>query len=212
MSTPAQRTPFLPIRLLDRLALPVSRTFHNPSNRNSVLSVSSRFHSAVKHISHDRLYSNSTHPHCRSPAGPRAVSLAPLQVLLHGSSAFLRRSPYHYLFPIVELFLLAPNLLRALHSCAFRCGNFDKIRPPRIHTHSRVTQSRAARRQISDALACYKSDHRHAGSTSSASKVAKRPQRINLRPARVRLARLPQPLCTASSGRFVLFLPLSSKK
>jgi hypothetical protein len=107
MSTLAQRTPFLPIRLLDRLALPVSRTFHNPSNRNSVLSVSSRSHSPVKHISHDRLYSNSTHPHCRSPAGPRAVSPARLQLVSYGRSAFLRRSPYHYLFPIVALLLLA---------------------------------------------------------------------------------------------------------
>jgi hypothetical protein len=75
-----------------------------------------------------------------------------------------------------------------------------------------VTQSRAARRQIPDALACYNSDHRHAESTSSTSKPAKRPQRINWRLPRIRLARLPQPPGLASSDWFVLFLPLSSQK
>jgi hypothetical protein len=98
----------LPIRLVSRLALPVARTLHEPSNSSSVLSVSSRSHSTVKHISHDRLYSNSTYPHCRSPAGPRAVSPARLQLVLYGRSASLRRSLQRYLLPIVAVFLLAP--------------------------------------------------------------------------------------------------------
>jgi hypothetical protein len=97
----------LPIRLLSRLALPVARTLRDPSNYSSVLAMSSRSHSTVKHISHDRLHSNSTHPHCRSPAGPRAVSPARLPLVLYGRSAFLSRSLQRYLFPIVALFLLA---------------------------------------------------------------------------------------------------------
>jgi hypothetical protein len=114
-------------------------------------------------------------------------------------------------FPLVRSSFSPRYLLRALRTCAFCCCNFDKIRLPRIHTHSRVSQSRAARRQIPDALACCNLDRYHAGSTSSACKLAKQPQRINWRLLRIRLARLPQPLGTASSGRFVLFLPLSSK-
>jgi hypothetical protein len=98
----------LPIRLLSRLALPVARTLHEPSNSSSVLSVSSRSHSTVRHISHGRLYSNSTHPHCRSPAGPRAVSPARLQLVSYGRSAFLCGSLQRYLFPVVARFLLAP--------------------------------------------------------------------------------------------------------
>jgi hypothetical protein len=160
----------LPIPALARLALPVARTFRDPSNSFAKLSVSSRSDSTVKHISHDRLSSNSTHPHCRSPAGPRAVSPARLQLVLYGRFAFLSRRLQRYLLPIVALFLLAMIPSTCLtHICAFRCGNFDKIRLPLIHTHSRVTKSRAACRQIPDALACYKSDHRHAGSTCSAS-------------------------------------------
>jgi hypothetical protein len=54
------------------------------------------------------LYSNSTHPHCRSPAGPRAVSQARLQLVLYGRSASLCRSLQRYHFPVVALFLLAP--------------------------------------------------------------------------------------------------------
>jgi hypothetical protein len=97
-----------PIPALARLALPVAHTFHEPSNSSSVLSVSSRSHSTVNHISRDRLYSNSTHPHCRSPAGPRAVSPARLQLVLYGRSAFLYRSLQLSHIPIVALFLLAP--------------------------------------------------------------------------------------------------------
>jgi hypothetical protein len=73
-----------------------------------VLSLSSRSHSTIKHISHDRLYSNYTHPHCRSPARPRAVSPARLQLVLYGRSAFLCHSLQQSLVPIVELFLPAP--------------------------------------------------------------------------------------------------------
>jgi hypothetical protein len=80
---------------------------HEPSNSSSVLAVLSRSHSTVKHISHDRLYSNSTHPHCRSPAGPTAVSPARLQLVLYGRSAFLYRSLQLSHFPVVALFLLA---------------------------------------------------------------------------------------------------------
>jgi hypothetical protein len=97
----------IPIRLLSRLALAVSRTFNKPSNSSPVLTVSSRSDSTVKHISHDRLYSNSTHPHCRSPAEPRAVSLARLPLVLYGRSASLCHSLPRYLPPIVALLLLA---------------------------------------------------------------------------------------------------------
>jgi hypothetical protein len=70
--------------------------------------VSSRSHSTFKHISHDRRLSNSTHPHCRSPAGPRAVSPARLRLVLYGRSASLCHNLPRYLFPILALFLLAP--------------------------------------------------------------------------------------------------------
>jgi hypothetical protein len=66
----------------------VARTLHEPSNYSSVLAVSSRSHSSVRHISHDRLYSNSTHPHCRSPAGPRAVSPARLLLVYTDAPPF----------------------------------------------------------------------------------------------------------------------------
>jgi hypothetical protein len=80
--------------------------------------VSSRSDSTVNHISHDRLYSDCTHPHCRSPAGPRAVSPARLQLVLCGRSAFLCRRLKLYLFPIVALFLFTPiSSSRLTHLC-----------------------------------------------------------------------------------------------